>query len=75
MDPSEQRNIKAGSNASDETSQAGYWLVGAVVLIAGGVVLLAQSHAGVADFGGGMLILMGLALGAAAIWVYTQQQQ
>ena len=73
MDPSEQRYMKSRSDAADESSQAGYTLAGGIVFIVGGIVLLAQSHAGVADFGGAMLVLLGLALGAAAIWIYSQR--
>jgi hypothetical protein len=45
------------------------------VLIIGGIILIMQSHAEVADFGGGMLALIGLSLGAASIWLSTQREE
>ena len=40
----------------------------------GGLVLILQANAAsVADFGGGMLALMGVALVAASIWLYSQR--
>lgn len=72
MDPSQQKFLKLRSDAADESSQAGYMLTGAVVLIVGGIILIMQSHASVADFGGGMLMLIGLALGAASLFLYAQ---
>lgn len=75
MDPSQQRNLKneAPSDIEAELSSAGYLLVGGVLLVVGGIVLIGLSHASVADFGGGMLALMGFALAAGAIWLYAKR--
>lgn len=73
MDPTQQKLMKSGSRAADETSQAGYLLAGGVVLIIGGIFLIMQSHAGVADVAGAMLALIGLSLGAASIWLSSQK--
>ena len=68
-----QRQVMKNDSTVDETPQAGYFLVGGIALIVGGIVLILQSHADVADFGGAMLALMGLALSAASIWLYSQR--
>ena len=73
MDPSQQKFLKVRSEGADETSQAGTLLVGGLVLIVGGIVLLLQAHASVAHFGGGILILTGLALAAASVWLYSRR--
>lgn len=76
MDPTEQKLMKKGSGeVVDERPQAGYLMAGAVVLVIGGLILIMQAHASVADFGGAMLVLIGLSLGAASIWLYSQQPQ
>lgn len=74
MDPSQQRFLKAQSDAADETSQAGYLLGGGLVLIVGGLILMLQAHASVADFGGAILALTGVALAAASMWLYSQRR-
>ena len=48
-------------------------LAGGIVLVVGGIILIGLSHASVADFGGGMLALMGVALAAGAIWLYSKR--
>jgi hypothetical protein len=73
MDPNQHRMMKSGGQGADETAQAGWFLFGGLVLILGGVVLLLQAHASVADFGGAMLMLIGLALTAASLWLYSQR--
>ncbi len=73
MDPNQHRLLKSGRDAADESGQAGAFLFGGLVLIAGGIVLILQSHASVADFGGGMLALIGAALVAASLWLYSQR--
>ena len=73
MDQTQRQLMKDRPVAADETSQAGWFLAGGVVLLIGGLILILQAHAGVADFGGAILALMGLALVAAAVWLYSQR--
>ena len=73
MDQTQRQLMKDRPGAADETSQAGWLLAGCVVLLLGGLILILQSHAGVADFGGAMLGLIGLALAAASLWLYSQR--
>lgn len=75
MDPSQQRFQKVRAESADESGQAGSFLAGGIVLVVVGVILILQAHAGVADFGGGMLVLMGGALVAAAVWLYGRRPQ
>ena len=74
MDPTQQRLMKKDDavSAEDGTSP-GPLLVGAVVLLVGGIGLVSLANASVADVGGGMLILIGLALGAASVWISSQR--
>src|ERR671934_114226 len=53
VDPSQQRYMKSQSGAADESSQAGYMLTGGLVLIVGGIVLLAQAQIVTASCGTG----------------------
>ena len=73
MDPTQQKLMKVRSDGADETGQAGYFLGGGLALMLGGLALILQANAGVADFGGAMLALMGVALVAASIWLYGQR--
>jgi uncharacterized membrane protein len=72
-DPNINRLIKSQDRYADESGRAGWWLVGGVVLILGGVILILQAHASVADFGGAMLLLIGLAVTAASLWLTWQR--
>lgn len=73
MDPNQHRQIKSGRDAADESGQAGWFLAGGLGLVLGGLVLILQANASVADFGGGMLVLMGAGLFAASLWLYAQR--
>jgi hypothetical protein len=73
VDQTQRQLMKDRPGAADETSQAGWLLAGGIVLLIGGLFLILQSHAGVADFGGAMLALVGLALVAASTWLYSQR--
>jgi hypothetical protein len=73
MDQTQRQLMKDRPAAADESSQAGWFLTGGVVLLIGGLILILQSHASVADFGGAMLALIGLALAAASLWLYSQR--
>lgn len=69
MDSGRYREMKSdrGVDAADESGQAGYFAFGGIVLVLGGLVLLLQSHASVADFAGAMLAVMGIALLVASM--------
>jgi hypothetical protein len=74
VDQTQRQVMKEGPEPADETAQAPYLLTGGILLVAGGLILILQTNAGVADFGGGILALMGLALVAAALWLYSQRR-
>lgn len=61
--------MKAEHTEEDESGQATWLLVGSVPILVGGVILLLQPNASVAQFGGAMLLLIGVALVAAAVWL------
>lgn len=74
MDPNQYRQIKSGADdAAVESAQAGWFMAGGVVLLLGGVGLILQAHASVADVAGGMLVLIGGALLAGSLWLYSQR--
>ena len=74
MDPTQRQLMERDdATAVGDQLSPGALLTGAVVLLAGGVALLSIANATVADVGGGMLVLVGLALGAAAVWQAAQR--
>jgi hypothetical protein len=74
VDPTQQKLMKRPDAAGEQQGTSpGALLAGAVVLVAAGIGLLGVAHAPVADVGGAMLVLIGLALGAGSAWTSARR--
>jgi len=63
-----QRQVMKAEHYEDESRNFGWYLFSAIVLIAGGLALFLVSATSTAKVGGGMLMLIGVALVVGAIF-------
>ncbi|MEA2348342.1 MAG: hypothetical protein QOG62_2129 [Thermoleophilaceae bacterium] len=68
-DLGQRQMAKLPGETADESANAGGYLLGAIVLIAGGIALFLVTVSVTAKVAGGTLAFMGVALIIGAIWV------